>query len=173
MFLEDRLTLRDEGLDTWVGRIWDIVSNRLMLRDEGLDTWIGRIWDLIEDRLTFRGEGLDTWIGRIWDTFEAQLQAARTMQNTILSTLTALDFNWIVDFFNNLRNTITTAVNSLQSQLQTRFNEIKSAVDELAAVDIADEVRSVVYSNEFMVFVWNFAIVRVNSSLKLIEEALE
>ena len=94
------------------------------------------------------------------------------MQNTILSTLTALDFNWIADFFNNLRNTITTAVNSLQSQVQTRFDEITKSVDALAAVDVAAEVRSVVYSNEFMIFVWNFAVVQVNSSLKLIEEAL-
>ncbi len=144
---------------SWLGANINHIVSTLERLDLG---WVTDYFNNLKNTLTSAANALSE-----------QIQTLRTSLNTIQTTLATLDFGWIITFFNNLRTAIATAVNTIQTRLTTIETSLEMISKVIAAIDITGGVRTAIFDNEFMVFVSNFAVVRVNKIIELVEEALK
>jgi hypothetical protein len=128
-------------------------------------SWIGAKLNAIGDAIY----AID-WPGQSW--FQSWRSWIGSKLNAIGDAVYSLDLSWITDYFNNLRNTLTTTVNQITQEIGTRFEALAGTIANLRA-QFTQDLNTALYDQALLSFAWNFAVGEVNKVLKLIEEALK
>lgn len=134
----DRMHLRGEGIDTWIGRIYDEFSGYLVRKDKGIDHWIGEILDEIKD-ISVGPIDIDLDpIYTVLDNLLLQFTQIKTSFQSGINSILANANSGFLTLKGELENYITNSLTNLQTSLEAQWQTLLENIAGIGDIDLTN-----------------------------------